>query len=154
MISVRNLCQKCDWYILLDNDKRIKSDCLTRCRWRMNEMYFYRPQRSWGKVIFSQVSVILLIGGVSAPGGPAPGVCACSGGGGACSWGVSAPGGCLLLRGRWMVETPRDGHCCGRYAFYWNTFLFKIKKVKVLDTLRYSAPREAIVNMKHKQIGN
>ena len=51
----------------------------------------YRPQRSWGKVIFSQVSVILLTGGCMLPGG-------------ACSRGVPAPrgvvvsalGGCLL----------------------------------------------------------
>ena len=63
--------------------------------------YVYRPQRSWGKIIFSQASVILLIGGgglsqhalqvisqhalqqVSRRGGSAPG-------------GISAPGGCLL----------------------------------------------------------
>ena len=41
--------------------------------------------------------------------------------GGVCSRGDllqgSAPGGCL-------VETPPDGHCCGRYASYWNAFLF------------------------------
>ena len=121
-------------------------------------MYFYRPQRSWGKVIFSQVSLILLIGGCLLLGGllrgcvPAPGGLLLGGGclllGGVCSRGVPAPEGA-----GWMVETPRDDHCCGRYAFYWNTFLFKIKKVKVLDTLRYSAPRETIVNMKHKQIG-
>ena len=59
----------------------------------------YRPQRSWGKVICTQASVILLTGGVPAPGG---GGClllgvgllwgdACSGGG-ACSGG-SAHGG-------------------------------------------------------------
>ena len=29
-------------------------------------MYFYRPQRSWGKVMFLQASVILLTGGMSA----------------------------------------------------------------------------------------
>ena len=27
--------------------------------------FYYRPQRSWGKVIFSQVSVILFMGGLS-----------------------------------------------------------------------------------------
>ena len=41
---------------------------------------FCHPQRSWGKVIFSQMSVILLTGGGLVPGGGA-----CSGG--ACSWG-------------------------------------------------------------------
>ena len=37
---------------------------------------FYRPQRSWGKVVFSQVCVILFTGGVSASvhaGIPPPG---------------------------------------------------------------------------------
>ena len=53
--------------------------------------YFYRPQRSWGKVILSQASVILSTGG---------GVCClgvCSGGMPG-PRGVSAPGGrgCLL----------------------------------------------------------
>ena len=80
----------------------------------------YRPQRSWGKVIFSQVSVILSTG---AGGRGMPGL----GGGsapwrrGICSWeGGSAPGGGCL------VETPWDGYCCGRYAYYWNAFLFYI----------------------------
>ena len=64
--------------------------------------HFYRPQRSWGKVMFSQASVILSTGGV-------------------CSRGR----GCLVSGGRWsLVETPRDGYCCGRYTSYWNAFLF------------------------------
>ena len=51
----------------------------------------YRPQRSWGKVIFSQASVILSAEGSLLPTGvPAPGG-ACSGG--ACSGGLPAPGG-------------------------------------------------------------
>ena len=43
------------------------------------------------------------------------------------SWGGSGWGGgvcsrvCACSRG---VETPRDGYCCGRYASYWNAFLF------------------------------
>ena len=70
---------------------------------------YYRPQRSWGKVIFLQASVILSTGG-SGPGGylvqgvSAPG-------------GVPGPGGCL-------VETPRDFTAAGQYASYWNAFLF------------------------------
>ena len=70
--------------------------------------------------------------GVSAPGGmPGPR--------GVSAPGVSVPGGgCLLWGGvpgpgkRGVVvsqhalrQTPgRDGHCCGRYASYWNAFLF------------------------------
>ena len=75
--------------------------------------------------------MILLTGGVSAPWGcllwgvSVPRGCLLWGGG-VCSRGVSAPrgsalGGCLLWGG--LVETPRDGYCCGRYASYWNAFL-------------------------------
>ena len=70
---------------------------------------YYRPQRSWGKVIFPQASVILSTGGAWSRG-----VCSW---GGCLVWGVvPGPGGCL-------VETPPDGYCCGRYASYWNAFL-------------------------------
>ena len=63
--------------------------------------YFYRPQRSCGKVMVLQVSVILFTGGGSGPGGvPGP-------------WGM--PG-----------RDPPDGYCCGRYAAYWNAFLLLI----------------------------
>ena len=42
------------------------------------QMPYYRPQRSWGKVIFSQASVILFTGGVCAiPACIAGGVPAC-----------------------------------------------------------------------------
>ena len=60
------------------------------------ERIFTRPQRSWGKVMILQASVILLTGG----GLPPPrGVC--SGGG------LSAPRGCLL---------PEGGVCSGRVS--------------------------------------
>ena len=87
--------------------------------------YFYRPQRSWGKVIFSQASVILLrgrgcacsgclrregggclLGRVSAPGG------VCSGGGVSALGGrVSAPGRCLVLGGVWSWGSGLGGVC-------------------------------------------
>ena len=58
--------------------------------------------RSCGKVVFSQASVILFTGVVVYPsmhlGRHIP---ACTG-----------------------VDTPPDGHCRGRYASYWNAFLF------------------------------
>ena len=76
---------------------------------------YYHPQRSWGKVIFSQASVILLTGG---------GVCS-QGGlllGGVCSRGCLLLRVCLLPGGAWW-RPPRDGHCSGRYASYWNAFL-------------------------------
>ena len=48
---------------------------------------------------------------------------------GFCSGGVSALGGvCSMggLPGSGGVPggDPPDGHCCGRYASYWNAFLF------------------------------
>ena len=53
----------------------------------------------------------LVLGGEPGPGG-----------------GCLVPGGrCLVLGGPGpggLVETPRDGYCCGRYASYWNAFLF------------------------------
>ena len=77
----------------------------------------------WGKVICLQVCVCpqgecLLPGGASS-GGVWFGGCLLLGG--ACS------GGCLL-RGVWSRGVawwrPPHGYCCGRYASYWNTFLF------------------------------
>ena len=58
--------------------------------------YYHRPQRSWGKVIFSQASVILSTGGC---GG------ACSGGG-AWSRGVPGPGGVSALGGSAQRGAP------------------------------------------------
>ena len=51
----------------------------------------YHPQRSWGKVMFLQASVILLTGG---------GACVVAGGGGGHAW---LPGGCVWSLGVCMV---------------------------------------------------
>ena len=65
----------------------------------------YRPQRSWGKVIFSQASVILSTevgacsGGVCSRGG---GVCC----GGVCSGGDAWSGGLLARGGAWSRGVP------------------------------------------------
>ena len=101
------------------------------------EHNFYRPQRSWGKVIFSQASVILSRGGVCSRG------CLVRGWGGAGPGGWSGPGGRLFWGcqggawsggiwsggvwsgGAWW-RPPQDGCCCGRYASYWNAFLWKM----------------------------
>ena len=58
--------------------------------------YYYRPQTKLREGACSRGGLVL--GGVPAPGG-------------------SGPGGCA--RG-----DPPDGYCCGRYASYWNAFLF------------------------------
>ena len=64
----------------------------------------------------------LLLGGVCSGGMSAPGV-STLGGGSVCSRGVSAPQEVCFQWGC-LVETPRDDYCCGRYASYWNAFLF------------------------------
>ena len=85
----------------------------------------YRPQRSWGKVIFSEACVhILSTGGGHAwllPGG----VRGCSG------------GVCMVARGAFVVAPGGGGmhgirrdteirSMSGRYASYWNAFLFTL----------------------------
>ena len=85
----------------------------------------YRPQRSWGKVIFSQACVILFTGGCLVPGGLVPGGpgLGVHGPGSAWSRGYLVPGGVSGPGGAWW-RPPRDSYCCGQYASYWNAFLF------------------------------
>ena len=66
----------------------------------------------WDKVICLHLSVCHSVH----RGGPGPG-------------GLPGPWGGAWSRGVWsggcLVETPLpDGYCCGRYASYWNAFLF------------------------------
>ena len=110
---------------------------------------FYRPQTKFAKVMFLQVSVCpqgghawLLQGGMHGCSG---GVCGCSGGHVWLLWGacVVAPGGaCMVAPRGGMHGCSRGGvHGCsrgegvhgffdeirsmsGRYASYWNAFLF------------------------------
>ena len=82
--------------------------------------YCYRPQRSWGKVMFSQACVIPFMGGVC--------LSAC--------WdttpGADTPMGADLPRSRACWEI-RSTH--GRYASYWNAIL--LKKSQCLNTLSW-----------------
>ena len=39
-------------------------------------------------------------------------------------WGGSGPGWVRGPRGGGDPPLPEDGYCCGRYASYWNAFLF------------------------------
>ena len=67
---------------------------------------FYRPQHSCGKEMFLRLSVSHSVhGGVSA--------------------GQNPPGQTPLGRHpTGHTDSPADGYCCGRYASYWNVFLF------------------------------
>ena len=98
------------------------------------EHNFYRPQRTWGKVIFSQASVILSRGG----GLPGPRVGGGWSWGGLLSGGWSGPRGCLfwgclvqggLLPGGclvWGVSGLGVNGGDPLYASYWNAFLWKM----------------------------
>ena len=65
------------------------------------------PGEGGGLVVHGPVGVHSLR--VRGPGG------GCMVPGGAWSWGVRGPGG--------PSGDPPNGHCCGRYASYWNAFL-------------------------------
>ena len=98
----------------------------------------------WGKVMCLQVCVCPEGGACSCSRGVCSGVCSsvCSGGGGVpggdeaptpapggvWSGRVPAPRGSVCSRGclLWGVPggDPPNGYCCGRYASYWNAFLF------------------------------
>ena len=77
------------------------------------ELHNYRPQRSWGKVIFSEACVKNSVRG---------GVC---GRGRVWQGDVHGRGACVVGRGPCMAGV---GACIrsisGRYASYWNAFLF------------------------------
>ena len=89
----------------------LRSTHTERKRKRREKFRYYRPQRSWGKVIFSQASVILLTGGVC--------LSAC--------WNktqppprAGTPPGAVTPRHKacWEIRSTR-----GRYAPYWNAIL-------------------------------
>ena len=110
----------------------------------VHTIYCYRPQQSCEGYVFTGVCLstggcLVLVGvcswGVPGPGesaprgvpGPrrsAPGRVPGPGGG-------LLPGGCLVPGGVGIpacteVDPPgRGGYCCGRYATYWNAFLFR-----------------------------
>ena len=89
----------------------------------------------WDKVICLQVCVCPR-GGVWSGRVPGPG--------GGLVPGVPGPGGGLVRgegvwsgRGLCLVETPPNGYCCGRYASYWNAFLFIFNVFLARYSVRY-----------------
>ena len=86
-----------------ENINKVRLAILLVLRFNDKKCHCYRPQRSCGKVIFSEACVKNSVHG---------------GGGGVC------------LSACWDTQTPRadislaDGHCRGRHASYWNAFLF------------------------------
>ena len=60
--------------------------------------------------------------------------------GDACSRGCLLPGGLLRMvcSGGSLVETSRDGYCCGRYASYWNVFLLSGVFLMFVDSTNVS----------------
>ena len=98
--------------------------------------HLYRPQRSCGKVIFSQASVILFTGGGVCPaciGADTPSPCRHSPRPDT-PW-EDTPQGRHVPLGRHPPgqtrpgkHPPPYGHCSGRYASYWNAFLYFIEK--------------------------
>ena len=111
----------------------------------LNVHFYYRPQRSCGRVIFLHLCVILFRGGgdlcpsmhhsshdrggvgVSVweglcPGGVCPGnLCL----GGLCPWGISLGAGGVSVQGGSLLGDPPRTVTSGRYASYWNAFLLQ-----------------------------
>ena len=98
------------------------------------------------------IPACLAAGGVPGPGewgllpGGVPGL-----GGESAPGGVPGRGG-LLLGGAWsggvcsegcLVETSLDGYCCGRYASYWNAFLFQ--HLLVLASLQCNKTNQVVI---------
>ena len=120
--------------------KRTKNDQFIRTS------VFYRPQRSWGKVIFSEACGMHGRGRAWRGGHAWQGVCAWQEGHawqggmhgrGACmAWGACMAGGACMggMRGRRAMPLPLSParyyeirSMSGRYASYWNAFFFNFR---------------------------
>ena len=62
-------------------------------------------------------------------------------GGGVPDPGGAYPGGCLVLVGCAKTPPPRDSYCCGRYASYWNAFLFFFSIAKCISPIKILSSR-------------
>ena len=102
------------------------SEQLVRHAWTL----CYRPQRSWGKVIFLEACVKNSVHSGGGGGGGVRGRGACVRGGGICGRGMCMVGGCAWQGGMRGTHALPPGRyyeirsMSGRYASYWNPFLF------------------------------
>ena len=107
-------------------------------------VHHYSPQRSCEGYVFT--GVCLSTGGcVHVPGGVSFGGCMVWG---CMVLGVWSQGGCMVPGGGWLSGSRgvsgrppgRDGYCCGRYASYWNAFLFCTISIptQIMDFLKLS----------------
>ena len=105
-----------------------KASIMCKARSHCDDWYNYRPQRSWGKVIFSEACVK---NSVHRKGGGVRGRKGMCGGGGMCgrgrSWGVCMVGGVRGGGCAWQGRGVRGiRSMSGLYASYWNAFLFSL----------------------------
>ena len=127
---------------IISSDSPLLQHLLTS-RWpalHLSHFDFYRPQRSWGKVIFSEVCVKNSVhkGGHVWQGGPCM-VGACMAGGmysggmhgrGHAWWGACVAGVACMPHMP-PLDTMRYGQSmCRQYASYWNAFLFYLYMCK------------------------
>ena len=114
---------------------------------------FYRPQTKLQRGnVFTPVCHSVCRGACVA-GGAWQGACMTGSmhrGGRGHVWGVCMAGG-MCGRGVCMVggegmHGRRDGHCCGRYASYWNAFLLLFRPLKFSITVpNISQPNEKLM---------
>ena len=137
-VDIRNLKSVSTWFLFIKvTELGPAQKCKKRVRSRYNyyarffyaELYLFSSQTETScklNKIFKRIP-----GGVCYGGVPGPGVCLVPGG--LLPGGVPGPrpapgGGGVSIPPCTEADPPgRDGYCCGRYASYWNAFLFHMR---------------------------
>ena len=129
--------QTCWQKELLNSLLNLLTKCLPKhLTWELVLLNFYRPQRIWGKVIFSEACVKNSVhrgGGMHGQGGMRGGGCALQGAcvveGHAWQGGVHDRGACVAGGHAWHTppaDTTRYCQWADWYASYWNTFFLLV----------------------------